>query len=438
MEKGALTHLACFALALSVILGGSTLYYANREAQYAAYTQVQHQKSLSQLLNSLNLLETSLEKARYVPEGAMRQTLAADVWKESQLASAALSALPLGDRRLEQIETYISQVGDYAYYLMRGSAYDRATPAEWDALCSLCGNATSMLENLDVLKEQVDTGGADFRAVTAGAADQDGVSGALSKVNDEFPEYASLIYDGPYSDHVSRRKPRALEGQRELTQDEALQKAAQLMGKDPSLVRFSFASEGQIPCYGFTCDTMTATISKQGGLALALTDSRATGESRLTAQQAVEKATAFLNSMGLTRMVPSYHTTYETICTINFAFSENDVIAYPDLVKVGVALDDGSVVRLDTAGYAMNHHQREAVSPAVPLETARQSIPDNLKVVREHLAYIPTTGYNEVFCWEFVCKTEDGGHALVYINCETGLAENLLLLVETETGTLTR
>ena len=188
MEKGALTHLACFALALSVILGGSTLYYANREAQYAAYTQVQHQKSLSQLLNSLNLLETSLEKARYVPEGAMRQTLAADVWKESQLASAALSALPLGDRRLEQVETYISQVGDYAYYLMRGSAYDRATPAEWDALCSLCGNATSMLENLDVLKEQVDTGGADFRAVTAGAADQDGVSGALSKVNDEFPE----------------------------------------------------------------------------------------------------------------------------------------------------------------------------------------------------------------------------------------------------------
>ena len=173
MEKGALTHLACFALALSVILGGSTLYYANREAQYAAYTQVQHQKSLSQLLNSLNLLETSLEKARYVPEGAMRQALAADVWKESQLASAALSALPLGDRRLEQIETYISQVGDYAYYLMRGSAYDRATPAEWDALCSLCGNATSMLENLDVLKEQVDTGGADFRTVTAGAADQE-------------------------------------------------------------------------------------------------------------------------------------------------------------------------------------------------------------------------------------------------------------------------
>ena len=59
-------------------------------------------------------------------------------------------------------------------------------------------------------------------------------------------------------------------------------------------------------------------------------------------------------------------------------------------------------------------------------------------MVREHLAYIPTTGYNEVFCWEFVCKTEDGGHALVYINCETGLAENLLLLVETENGTLTR
>ena len=107
MEKRNLTHLACFGLALSVILGGSTIYYAHQKTQYEGYVEARHQSSLSQLLNSLNQLETSLEKAQFLPEGALRQTMAADIWMESQLAAEALSSLPIGDRRLEQTETSV-------------------------------------------------------------------------------------------------------------------------------------------------------------------------------------------------------------------------------------------------------------------------------------------------------------------------------------------
>ena len=438
MEKRHSTHLLCFVLALSVIFAGSTFYYAYRESQYKAYVQTQHENSLSQVLNSLNQLETSLEKAQYVPAGAMRQTLAADVWSESLLASAALSSLPLGDQRLEQVETYISQVGDYAYYLMRNGAYDRADSEEWAKLCSLCDNAAGMLESMDQLKEQVDTGSAAFRLVTADVQASDGVSDVMSKINDEFPEYASLIYDGPYSDHISQRTAKALENQPALTTEEAMEKAAQLLGTTSEQLSLDYESEGQIPAYGFSCDTRTAVISKQGGLALSMTDSRELGSTQITVEQAIEKAADFLNSLGLPKMTHSYYTIYETIITINFHCRENDVMAYPDLVKVGVALDDGSIVRLDTSGFAMNHHQRAPAAPAVSLEEARKSVPDNLTVESENLAYIPTTGHNEVLCWEFVCTTANGGHALLYVNCENGQAENILLLIESENGTLTR
>lgn len=438
MEKRSMTHLACFALALSVIFAGSTIYYAHRESQYKTYVQTQHENSLSQVLNSLNQLETTLEKAQYVPVGAMRQTLAADVWSESLLASAALSSLPLGDQRLEQVETYISQVGDYAYYLMRSSAYDRTNSEEWAKLCSLCDNAAGMLKSMDQLKEQVDTGSTAFHLVTADVQASDGVSDTMSKINDEFPEYASLIYDGPYSDHVSQRTPKALAEQPSLTVEQAKDKAARLLGASPEQLSLDYESDGQIPAYGFSYDTKTAVISKQGGLALSMTDSRGYGTAQLAAEQAIEKASAFLDTLGLPKMTHSYYTVYETIITINFHCSENDVMAYPDLVKVGVALDDGSIVRLDTSGFAMNHHQREPAAPAVSLEEARQTVPENLTVESENLAYIPTTGYNEVLCWEFVCKTADGGHALLYINCENGQAENILLLIESENGTLTR
>lgn len=438
MEKRSLTHLAGFALALSVILAGSTIFYAHREAQYKAYVQTQHENSLSQVLSSLNQLETSLEKAQYVPAGAMRQTLAADVWSESLLASAALSSLPLGDQRLEQVETYIAQVGDYAYYLMRSGAYDRADSEEWAKLCSLCDNAAGMLKSMDQLKEQVDTGSTAFRLVTADAQAADGVRDTLGQINDEFPEYASLIYDGPYSDHVSQQTPKALEGQPQLTEEQAREKAAQLLGVSPAQLSLDYETAGQIPAYGFSCDTKTVAISKQGGLALSMADGRGFGTAQLTAQQAIEKASAFLDTLDLPKMTHSYYTIYETIITINFHCSENDVMAYPDLVKVGVALDDGSIVRLDTSGFAMNHHQRAPAAPAVSLEEARKSVPDNLTVESENLAYIPTTGHNEVLCWEFVCKTASGGHALLYVNCENGQAENILLLIESESGTLTR
>lgn len=438
MEKHPLARITGFALALSVILGASTVYYASRETQYARYTQAQHQKSLSQLLNSLDHLETALEKARYLPEDAMRQTLAADVWKESQLAAAALSALPLGDRRLEQVETYISQTGDYAYYLMRNAAYDRADNSEWDAFCSLCDNADTFLQQVDLLKEQVDIGTLAFRPVSSDSGDTDNMSRQFSVVNDEFPEYASLIYDGPYSDHVSQRKPKALEGQPALSKQEALEKAAALMRVSPAQVSSDYASEGQIPCYGFSCGTVSCAISKQGGLALSLTDTRDLGAVRLSPKQAVKKGLDFLSSAGFTNMTASYHTVYEGICTINFISMENDVVAYPDLIKVGVALDDGSIVRLDTTGYAMNHHKREPAAPAFSLEQAHTTVPDSLSVLRENLCYIPTTGYQEVLCWEFICKTAENNHALLYVNCENGQTENLLLLIEEENGTLTR
>ena len=438
MEKQKLTRLAGFALALSVILGGSTVYYANRNAMYERHAIIGHQQAVSQLLNSLDQLEAALEKARYLPEGAMRQTLAADIWKESQVASSALSSLPLKDRRLEQVETYLSQVGDYAYYLMRTAAYSRTNQDEWDTLCSLTDNAAAFLKEIDHLKEQLDTDTLAFQSIIAPTATKDPISESLSVVNDEFPEYASLIYDGPYSDHVSQRTPKGLDGQASLSPQDAFEKAAALMQVSPEQISLDYTTHGQIPSYGFSCGTVSCAISKQGGMVLSLVDSRALGQANLSAQQAVEKAQAFLATAGFANMIASYHMVYEGICTINFVSIENNVVAYPDLIKVGVALDDGSVVRLDAAGYAMNHHKRNFPAPAVTAEQARATVPNSLTIQKEHQCYIPTTGYDEVLCWEFVCKTEDDTHTLLYVNCENGQVENLLLLLEGENGTLTR
>ena len=60
MDKRTTPQFAAFALALAVILGGSTLLYAARVEQYETYVTTQHRESLSLLLSSLDQLETSL------------------------------------------------------------------------------------------------------------------------------------------------------------------------------------------------------------------------------------------------------------------------------------------------------------------------------------------------------------------------------------------
>ena len=85
----------------------------------------------------------------------------------------------------------------------------------------------------------------------------------------------------------------------------------------------------------------------------------------------------------------------------------------------------------------MNHHQRSLQAPSVSAEKARESVSTRLEIQKEpSLTLIPTPGLDEVLCWEFVCKGEDGEDILVYINGETGMEERIYELIESDNGIL--
>ena len=54
----------------------------------------------------------------------------------------------------------------------------------------------------------------------------------------------------------------------------------------------------------------------------------------------------------------------------------------------------------------------------------------------EALAIIPTEWKSEVMCWEFEGNI-DGLDFIVYVNCETGKEEDILIITNTPNGTLT-
>ena len=126
--------------------------------------------------------------------------------------------------------------------------------------------------------------------------------------------------------------------------------------------------------------------------------------------------------------------------TLNFAYydSASQTICYTDLIKVEVSLQDGSILGLDARGYLVNHHDRTIAEPALTVEQAQESLSDALTVDSVRPALIPSSGQNEVATYEFLCSSATGDRILAYINSQTGAEEQLLILLQTPNGTLTK
>ena len=131
-----------------------------------------------------------------------------------------------------------------------------------------------------------------------------------------------------------------------------------------------------------------------------------------------------------------YYVINNNICTINYAYVQDGAVCYSDLVKVGVALDSGEIESFSATGYLMNHHTRSVDYSPISSEEARASVSPRLTVEAESLCYVPSSGLTETLCYEFTCSAENGDRVLVYINAQTALEEQILILLQSDNGTL--
>ena len=179
-------------------------------------------------------------------------------------------------------------------------------------------------------------------------------------------------------------------------------------------------------------------VSKNGGyLVYVLADARA-GAAKLTDTDAIENAAAFLYGVGYRGLMSTYYSVHDGVCTVNFAYVQDGYTCYPDLIKVGVSLSDGGVVTLDASDYLMNHVQRKIPEAAVPAEEAAAGVAETLTVKRSSLAVIPTAGGGESFTHELLCRTADGQDVLVYKDTVTGKEDDILILLYSDHGVLTK
>ena len=184
--------------------------------------------------------------------------------------------------------------------------------------------------------------------------------------------------------------------------------------------------------------------------------------------------------------------------TVNLAYTQDNIIIYPDLIKVKVALDNGEVLGIEATNYYNSHKEKREIAKAkISKEDALKSVNPKLEISSVDMAIIPTEWSTENYCYEIkgriknknsnnennnnnnnndnnnVNNNNNGNNAnnerndgnsnkdnnngsnnnnnnennevegneendfLVYINAETGKEEDILMIVNTPNGTLT-
>lgn len=75
---------------------------------------------------------------------------------------------------------------------------------------------------------------------------------------------------------------------------------------------------------------------------------------------------------GFKNMKETYYLKKQGIVTINYAYEQNGVIMYPDLIKLKVALDNGEVLGIETTGYLNSHEERKLPQVKISKEEAKK------------------------------------------------------------------
>jgi spore germination protein len=445
-------------LLLAIALVGTGLWGYNQSQEkndYSIFLDNQFQRLYYDLLGSVETVTADLSKLMVSSEEKGNMVLYSNIWQNAYNAQEKLTQLPIRHADVSKTEKFLNQLGDYTFAMAQRSIQGEPLGSnEIDNLERLHNYALELSKDLHDLQKKALQGMVwkgelrkkGSQALNRDAEKQNPIQLKFNKFEERMVEYPELIYDGPFSEHVIEGMRPRLQGGK-ITQQEAQKKVLEFLGGGKiDKVEKIQNGKGRIDTYSFEVIPKNQTkgkgnpiyidISERNGYAVWMLNNRTVKKANLSPQQGIEKASKFLEDKGFKNMVPMYTLRYDGVVLINYVAKQDNVILYPDLIKVKIALDNGEIVGFDASHYLTANYKRTFKQPTLTVQEAREKISLRAKVEGEQrLCMIPTPSFAEILCYEFKVHYK-GDTFLVYINADTGIEEKILKTVIDENGTL--
>lgn len=443
---GILIILIIAVISLGVLLN-------KQKKEYTIMAENQYNLAFYELVDYMDDVENYLAKSIISSSAENGAKTLMHVWREANLAQVYLAQLPISSNELSNTSKFLNQVSEYSYSLGTKCINKKdITEEEMNNLEELYNYSKDLKSTLNQLLNDMGNNSISWKeltkdANTAFAQQVDNLSAtSFSNLDENFGEYEGLIYDGAYSEHIENAEKKGLVGD-EISEEEAKKIAKEFVSEDriEEINSNGLIENGNIVVYEFAIkikdgddnNPLNIAISKIGGHIVLMNYNRQVVEEKISQEEANKIGQDFLSARGIENMKATYYLKQGGAVTVNYAYEQDGVVIYPDLIKVKIALDNGEILGMETTGYLNNHEVRNIPQVKISEQEARKKLNKNLEITSSGLAIIPTEWRTEIFCYEFKGKVNDTDF-LVYINAETGAEENILVIIDTPNGILTQ
>ena len=418
-----------FLISLLVLTIGISFYRIHqmqKETDRIAYqAEAMYQRNFGELSDSVTNMNEQL--AQLLVTASQEQLLygLSNLWREVYSAIRSLGTLPIAMHQLTETDLLLHDMREYSYYLMRKNVLQQKplSTADWNQLESFYRRSEVVQQELQTLETAILT--EDFRLTTLSLEDEQNMFAhtfqSIETKVDAFPEIE-------FEEGVRKIEPEPKPPQGNMVSEaEAIERANQfLFTLQPS----SGTPQGDlvfridhtaIPlyCIGYPNDCYIE-VSQIGGHILQYYQFRERTDATLTPESAKTQAYHILSQLQFTDMVCVEQQFDQTTAYFVFVPVQENVYLYPDMVKLQISLDDGTLLSFDQTSYQTRHHMRTIAKPEQTAAELLQNRNPNFHISSIHLALI-TDLYStqEILTYELRGTILEEQFA-IFINANTG------------------
>ena len=440
ISKASLITLVVFIVVLAIMMTVFCVLYAINKYSYensALSLENIYQRSFFDLVDNVNNAEVKLGKLINSNGGVYSQKLLNEIHENANDAQNNLSYLPISMNGIPETTKFINQLSGFTSVLSTDNenAFSKENLKSLNELYNTISEIKYKLNevSMDIMKGYNISKHSDIKE----NVDYTNFTSKIQKIKTFDEDYPTMIYDGPFSDSVVNKKIKGL-NYPEINKNQALEIASNIFENAKS-VDYISETNGKFKTFDFKIikdkSEYYAQITKNGGKLLTLSSFSNRKERNISNSQAIEIALNFAKQQGLENMECVWSDLVGNDTYLNLAPVVNNIVYYPDLIKVKVDLGTGEILGWEATSYYTNHVEREIKSPTVTKDSVKNKISDTFKILSSHLTLSPLEYNREVLTYEFKC-TKKGATYYFYYNAYDGNLENILKVIETENGNL--
>ncbi len=418
--------LTCVLIAYYQIYNSSKQNSNTLEGIYAS--------SYYSMVDNVNNLSVDVDKYSNLTTRQSKLSTLQDMVQDCNYIVSGLSVLPIDEANVTSVTKFFNQVSGlceaYINTLNKGENLTIEEELIFDEISIVVSRIKSNFN-----KQNASMYDSNFNFIDAGVFDNTGMnelSSGLGDLTKDSIDYPAMIFDGPFSSALETKHVNGLP-EEEVDQDYAYNYLINKVysNRDDIKIEYSKETNGDISTYDFNVNVdgkrFSAQVSKRGGLLMTLSGYAESGDPIMSGEYASELATTFANNIGFDSMSAVWLEIHDNVAYVNLAPVKNDVIYYPDLVKVKVDLTSQEIIGFEAVNYAFNHVDRNPEFN-VSIEDAEELLGFDYEIIKTSKTVIRLDSGKEISAYEFFVERIDGMY-FYYINANTNEIAKTMKLV---------